>query len=345
MKIYSNYNLSSRHTFSISQLCQWLIEVFSVEDLLTIYQSSRWCHLPKIVLGKGSNILFTEKFDGIVVINKLHGKSVFESETDYHLRIKSGEDWPSLVEWSVREGYFGLENLALIPGCAGSAPIQNIGAYGVELTDVCEYVDVLCLNTFKIKRLSSKECLFGYRDSVFKHQLYEKVIIVAIGLKLTKNWQAKVRHKSLNRCDPRSVTAKQIFDKVCSVRRKKLPDPRVMGNAGSFFKNPVICQEQYQELICKFANIEAYPTKGGMKISAGFLIDNCGLKGKEVGGAKVHSEQALVIVNDSNATAQDIIDLAVFIRKKVLDRYGVVLEYEVRFIGSRSEITLPVMLD
>ncbi|MCK6263234.1 UDP-N-acetylmuramate dehydrogenase [Vibrio sp. ZSDE26] len=349
MQSLSNANLSSYHTFAIEQQCELLLEVTSVAQLKAVYQSKLWQSLPKLILGKGSNMLFTERYQGVVIVNSLSGINVEESDSDYHLHVSGGEDWPSLVKWSVDQGYNGLENLALIPGCAGSAPIQNIGAYGVEFKDVCEYVDVLCLESFEVKRLASEECQFGYRDSIFKHQLYQKVVVVAIGLKLDKYWKPNIGYGPLKSFDETTVTSKQIFDCVCQVRMEKLPNPAETGNAGSFFKNPIISMATFQDLQARFPDMVAYPAidengREGMKIAAGWLIDQCGLKGVMVGGAQVHPNQALVIVNKDNATANDVVMLAAKVRQTVLDRYNIELEHEVRFMSATGETNLKTML-
>jgi len=297
------------------------------------------------MLGKGSNMLFTQPYQGVVIVNRLQGKQVSESKQHWHLHIEAGEDWPSLVEWSVEQGFAGLENLALIPGCAGSAPIQNIGAYGIELKEVCEYVDVLCLETFEIKRLTNQECRFGYRDSIFKHELYQKAIVVAIGLKLSKNWQPNIEYGPLKSFDAHTVSAQEIFERVCQVRMDKLPDPAVTGNAGSFFKNPVIGEHHYTELKAQYPDLVAYPTDSGVKVAAGWLIDQCGLKGTAVNGAQVHPNQALVLVNRDNATANDIVELAAVVRAQVKEKYGIELEHEVRFIGALAETNLSEILE
>ncbi|WP_159739451.1 UDP-N-acetylmuramate dehydrogenase [Vibrio atypicus] len=345
MQIMTNANLAPYHTFSISQTCDYLIKVHSVDDIIAAYQNPQWQAHPKLMIGKGSNMLFTEHFQGVVMINRLLGKSVTETDAYWHLHIAGGEDWPSLVEWSVEQGYDGLENLALIPGCAGSAPIQNIGAYGIELQDVCEYVDILCLETFAIKRLSASECQFGYRDSIFKQDLYQKAIVVALGLKLAKQWQPNIEYGPLRDFDSLTVTAKQIFDQVCQVRMNKLPDPSVTGNAGSFFKNPVVSIQQHQNLKSQFPDLVAYPADNGMKLAAGWLIDQCGLKGTTIGGAQVHPNQALVLVNTGSATAEDVTNLAAKVQASVLDKFGVMLEHEVRFIGSQQETYLAQVLE
>lgn len=345
MQILTDADLSAYHTFSISQTCAYLVEISSVQELISVYQNPQWQDLPKLMLGKGSNMLFTQPYQGVVVVNRLQGKQVLESERHWHLHIEAGEDWPSLVEWSVEQGFAGLENLALIPGCAGSAPIQNIGAYGIELKDVCEYVDVLCLETFEIKRLTNQECQFGYRDSIFKHELYQKAIVVAIGLKLSKNWEPNIEYGPLKSFDAQTVSAQEIFEQVCQVRMDKLPDPAVTGNAGSFFKNPVIGEHHYTALKSKYPDLVAYPTDSGVKVAAGWLIDQCGLKGTAVNGAQVHPNQALVLVNRDNATANDIVELAAVVRAQVKEKYGIELEHEVRFIGALAETNLSEILE
>ena len=340
MQIQTQADLSAYHTFSISQTCDYLIEAQSLDDIITAYQSEKWQDLPKLMLGKGSNMLFTQPFHGVVIVNQLMGISAKESEHHWHLHISSGEDWPTLVKWTVEQGYNGLENLALIPGCAGSAPIQNIGAYGVELKDVCEYVDYLCLDSFKVQRISAEQCEFGYRDSIFKHQLYQKAIIVAVGLKLAKQWQPNISYGPLQSFDANNVSAEQIYNTVCAVRMEKLPDPNVTGNAGSFFKNPVISQAQYQLLKHRFPDMVAYPAEHGMKLAAGWLIDQCGLKGTKIGGAQVHAQQALVLVNADSASAEDVVQLAAKVKTSVFDKFGVELEHEVRFMGATHETNL-----
>ncbi|WP_194439000.1 UDP-N-acetylmuramate dehydrogenase [Vibrio fluminensis] len=340
MQIQTNASLRSYHTFSIEQSCDVLVEVASVEDIQQVYQAPQWQTLPKLMLGKGSNMLFTEHFAGLVMINQLHGIEVSETEHAWHLHVAGGEDWPSLVKWSVEQGYFGLENLALIPGCVGSAPIQNIGAYGKEIKDVCEYVDVLDLETFAIRRMQADECLFGYRDSIFKHQLFVKVVIVAVGFKLAKSWLPCIAYGPLQSFRVETVTAQQIFEQVCQVRMEKLPDPQVTGNAGSFFKNPVIEQAQYQTLLEQYPNMVAYPVEEGVKVAAGWLIDQCGLKGFVQGGAQVHPNQALVLVNNDQATALDVVLLADHVRQTVWQKYQIELEHEVRFMGAQHETNL-----
>jgi UDP-N-acetylmuramate dehydrogenase len=339
MQIHLNTDLKPYHTFAISQHCEVLVEVNSIENLIKVYTSKEWQDFPKLMLGKGSNVLFTEFYAGVVVINRLTGLDVHQDDDSIYLHVMGGEDWPNLVETCVSHGWNGLENLALIPGCAGSAPVQNIGAYGVEFKDVCQYVEYLDLNTMTVKRLEQQECEFGYRDSVFKHRLYGQAIVTGIGLKLNKAWQATLGYGALQALNE-TCSAKEIFDMVCETRQDKLPDPDSIGNAGSFFKNPVISQSQYQNLKQLFPNIIAYPFGSEMKVAAGWLIDQCGFKGQSVGGAQVHPQQALVLTNTGNATAQDVIMLASNIVSEVKNRYQIELEHEVRFMGRVQETYL-----
>lgn len=344
MQIQHNAQLSHYHTFGIAQTCAVLVQVESINDLIALHTEPQWQSLDKLMLGKGSNMLFTQPYQGVVVVNQLLGREHQEDDEFHYLHIQGGEDWPQLVEWATKAGYFGLENLALIPGCAGSAPIQNIGAYGVEFKDICDYVDYLCLESLQVKRLTQAECLFGYRDSIFKHELKNKAIITAVGIKLSKHWQPNLNYGPLQSLDADLVTAKEIFDIVVDVRQQKLPDPDVMGNAGSFFKNPVISQQQYQQLNQQFPNLVAYPSGEHIKLAAGWLVDQCGLKGHRIGGAMVHHNQALVLVNADQATAQDVVHLAAYVRNQVLAKFSVELEHEVRFIGASDEVYLKDLL-
>ncbi|WP_339387386.1 UDP-N-acetylmuramate dehydrogenase [Vibrio caribbeanicus] len=345
MQIFAQADLSSSHTFSISQTCSYLVKVTTIEEIKHVYQKREWSKLPKLIIGKGSNVLFTQPFQGIVVVNNLLGKSVNETDAHWLLHIAGGEDWPELVKWSVEQGYYGLENLALIPGCAGSAPIQNIGAYGVELKDICEYVDILCLETFNTKRMSPEECQFGYRDSIFKHALFQKVMIVAIGLRLPKKWSANTDYGPLQSLKSEMLSAQQVYERVCKIRMEKLPDPNKIGNAGSFFKNPIISNQLFEDLRKQFPDLAAYPTEDGVKVAAGWLIEQCQLKGHQIGGAQVHPKQALVLINKDNATANDVIKLAATVRQIVLEKYQIALEHEVRFIGSHTETNLETIIE
>ncbi|WP_278182948.1 UDP-N-acetylmuramate dehydrogenase [Vibrio misgurnus] len=339
MQIQLGANLKPYHTFGIEQFTAQLAVAESIDDLQMLYCSEQWANVPKLMLGKGSNMLFTCAYSGMVVLNRLRGIEHRQDEQHHLLHIAGGEDWSELVAWCVDQGIAGLENLALIPGCAGSAPIQNIGAYGLEFKDVCHYVDYLCLESGSIKRLMVDQCQFGYRDSIFKHQLYQKAVVVAVGLKLAKAWQPIINYGPLKDL-PQTATAYDVYQRVCATRIEKLPDPAVMGNAGSFFKNPLISVSAFADLQAQYPGVVAYPTDQGVKIAAGWLIDQAGLKGWQIGGAKVHPKQALVIVNTGSATAADVLQLAAYVKQRVLDCYGIELEHEVRFIGAQQETNL-----
>ncbi|CCN34157.1 UDP-N-acetylenolpyruvoylglucosamine reductase [Vibrio nigripulchritudo SO65] len=345
MQIYQNQSLKPFHTFGLEVHCQHMVKITSVSDLRNSLNHPELKPLSKLMLGKGSNVLFTEDFRGVVLLNQLMGKSVTESEEYFHLHVSGGEDWPQFVEWTLEQGYSGLENLALIPGCVGSAPIQNIGAYGVELKDVCEYVDYYCHESDSVIRLSNEECQFGYRDSVFKKNLKDKATVVAVGFLLKKDWKPNVEYGPLKALDIGSRTARNIFERVCDIRRSKLPDPAVLGNAGSFFKNPVISKDQFDRLQALYPEMVGYNVGEQVKVAAGWLIDHAGLKGTEVGGAQVHPDQALVLVNTNNAIPVDILKLAALVRDKVQEKYQIRLEHEVRFIGSHKETNLTECLE
>ncbi|CAM4320612.1 UDP-N-acetylmuramate dehydrogenase [Vibrio neonatus] len=340
MHVTPQAELSSYHTFSIKAHCDFLVEANSLDDLIQIYTHAEWKDLPKLPLGTGSNMLFTEHFSGVAILNRLKGREVKEDEQHFLLEVAAGEDWPSLVEWAVDKGMFGLENLALIPGCVGTAPIQNIGAYGIEFKDVCDFVEYLDLESLTLKRLSGSECHFAYRDSIFKQQLSGKALITKVGLKLSKVWTPKTAYGALQQLIEGEPSARKIFDAVCQVRRSKLPDPKVMGNAGSFFKNPIIPTAQFTELKKHYPNIVGYPAGEQMKVAAGWLIDNAGLKGYTHGGARVHAQQALVIVNFNQAVAADVLAVAWHVRETILQKYQIELEHEVRFMGSKQETNL-----
>ncbi len=340
MQIKTNASLKAYHTFGIEQTCSYLAIVESVSDVIQLFQDPTYKGLPKLFLGKGSNVLFTDHFHGLIMINRLSGKRVKETEENYLLHVEGGEDWPELVAWCVANGYGGIENLALIPGCAGSAPIQNIGAYGLELKDICDYVDILDLNTFETKRMSADECEFGYRDSIFKHALYGQCFIYAVGLKLNKQWQPINQYGPLQSIPAEELTPSTIFERVCQVRHEKLPDPKKVGNAGSFFKNPVISQDHHDRLIEVHRDLVAYPAENGMKVAAGWLIDQCGLKGISVNGAQVNPLQALVLTNVDNCSANDVLALASLVKQTVWDKFQIELEHEVRFINSKGETNL-----
>ncbi|MBK0004524.1 UDP-N-acetylmuramate dehydrogenase [Erwinia sp. S38] len=332
-------SLKPWNTFSLEAAAAVITVAENAEQLCQSWQLSQRKKEPTLLLGEGSNVLFIKNFSGQVIINRLKGIEIQEQNDAWLLHIGAGENWHQLVEMMLNKGLPGLENLALIPGCAGSAPIQNIGAYGVEFEQLCAYVDVINLADGHILRLTAAQCQFGYRDSIFKHQYRDGFAIVAVGLLLPKVWKPVLSYGDLRDLDPKTVTPRQVFDSVCHMRRSKLPDPKVTGNAGSFFKNPLVSSKVAAELQQHYPAIPLYPqVSGEVKLAAGWLIDQCELKGFRQGGAAVHEKQALVLINCEDATGKDIIELARIVRQRVASKFNVWLEPEVRFIASSGEI-------
>ncbi|ELR63173.1 UDP-N-acetylenolpyruvoylglucosamine reductase [Photobacterium marinum] len=341
MKVLQERSLAPFHTFGIEVAAEHIIVAESAQDLVMIWRDEKYRSLPKMVVGQGSNILFCEDYAGVIVLNRILGVEITETSDAYQLHVGAGEDWHQLVRSTVANNMPGLENLALIPGCVGSSPIQNIGAYGVELKDVCQYVDVIELESGEQSRISAADCQFGYRDSVFKHALKNTHAIVAVGLRLSKDWQPNTSYGPLAKLNAEDVTPQTIFDEVCRIRQSKLPDPNVSGNAGSFFKNPVVEPNLRDKLLAQHPGMPSYAmADGSYKLAAGWLIDQCNLKGYRQGGAKVHEQQALVLVNHHHATAQDVLALARHIVSTVKQHFGVSLEHEVRFMNAHQETTL-----
>ncbi len=329
-------NLAEHHTFGVSVRSRALVVVDSVPSLARCYQDEAWRNLPKLVVGGGSNLLFAEDFNGLVILNRIKARTVTESDAHFHLHLGAGEVWHDVVDWSLASGMPGLENLALIPGTVGAAPVQNIGAYGVELADFCEYVDYWDVASGEVVRLTAEACQFGYRESIFKGALKGRAVVVAVGLALPKAWAPKLAYGPLAQLGD-EVDAKTVFDTVCRIRASKLPDPEQLGNAGSFFKNPVIDAVLFERLQRAYPEIPSYPAgPGERKVPAGWLIDQAGLKGYQVGDAAVHTEQALVLVNRDNATSEQITALARHVVATVEARYGIELEPEVRILDGQG---------
>jgi UDP-N-acetylmuramate dehydrogenase len=332
-------SLKKHNTFALPVNAAHLVIAETIELMIKVWQKTQKRQEPLLVLGEGSNVLFLEDFAGTVMINQLKGIDIREEEDAWFLHVSSGENWHGLVCRTLETGIPGLENLALIPGLVGSAPIQNIGAYGIELKSVCDYVDLLDLTTGAIDRIAASDCGFGYRESIFKHNFQKGHIIVGVGLRLSKQWDPMLNYGDLTKLAPETVTPRQVFDSVCAMRRSKLPDPKVTGNAGSFFKNPLVSSEKAATLNIEYPGMPHYPQQDGqVKLAAGWLIDQCELKGYQIGGAAVHNQQALVLVNVDNATSQDVVALARHVRNTVAKKFDVWLEPEVRFIGAVGEL-------
>ena len=337
MKIEKNYNLSKLNTFGISARAKFFVEIHSEDELQELFVLSEFKNNQKIFLGGGSNILFTEDFNGIIVLNKLKGMEILNEDAEsIVIRSMSGENWHDLVVFTVRRGYWGIENLSLIPGTVGAAPMQNIGAYGAELKNVLENVETFDTAT-GIKRIFSREeCKLGYRDSIFKNELKDKYFISAITLKLSKigekntSYKALQEHLEKNKIEVKNP--KNISDAVIFIRQSKLPDPKVIGNAGSFFKNVFVKKEQLQKLRADYPDMPYFEEDGVNKIPAGWLIEQCGWKGRRVGNVGVHDKQALVLVNHGGATGTELVKLAKKIIISVKEKFGLELVPEVNLI-------------
>jgi len=332
-------SLKPYNTFGLQAYAEQIIVAESAQDILIAWREAKHNQRPRLLVGEGSNMLFLGDFHGTVIVNRIKGIEISDQHDSWLIHAGAGENWHQLVESTLKQGIAGLENLALIPGCVGSSPIQNIGAYGLELKKVCQYVDCLDLNSGQTVRLSNEQCQFGYRDSIFKRADYGHYAIIAVGLSLPKAWQPILTYGDLTNLSPQTVTAQQVFDTVCQMRTSKLPDPKIQGNAGSFFKNPVVTAGQAQALLETFPTLAHYPQGDGtVKLAAGWLIDRCQLKGHRIGGAAVHRQQALVLINEDQATGDDIVALAHYVRQQVGQKFDVWLEPEVRFIGGQGEI-------
>jgi UDP-N-acetylmuramate dehydrogenase len=329
----SAHSLKPYHTFATPHKARQLLHIHSLEQLKQTYIREQ----PHYILGAGSNVLFTQDYPGIVLHNTLQGKTVVKENTDFiWLKIAGGENWHQLVQFCVAHNYAGIENLALIPGTVGAAPIQNIGAYGVELKDVFVQLEAFNLQTGQVETFPSSECEFGYRQSVFKNKLKDQYLITQVTLKLTKHPQFNIQYDSLKQMLDRETTPLSlaaISNAVIKIRQSKLPDPGQLPNAGSFFKNPVIDRKIYQELTAAHPHMPSYPyNNAAVKIPAGWLIEQCGWKGRQWGNVGVYEHQALVLVNPNQATGAEIYQLAQKIQQDVYDRFGIALMPEVNIL-------------
>ena len=331
-------SLRTLNTFGLPALADALVRIRCDADVRRVLDHPRLGRLPKLVLGGGSNLVLTRDPQAVVLRVEVMGARLVETRSDaWIVEFGAGENWHGAVAWALAQGWPGLENLALIPGSVGAAPVQNIGAYGIELADRFDSLDAVDLVTGRGVTLSAGACHFGYRDSVFKHSgfggLAGKSLITRVRLRLPRPWQPVRGYLDIERrmaeTGNHAPDAQTLFDWVCAIRRAKLPDPAVLGNAGSFFKNPVVSAEQCRDIIGRDPNIVHYPLADGrFKLAAGWLIDACGWKGKTVGGAAVYERQALVLVNRGGATGAEVVTLARAIQESVYGRFGIRLEPE-----------------
>lgn len=332
MQVQENILLKPYNTFGIEAVAMHFTVLNSREQLAEITEWPGTKH----IIGGGSNILLTRDVEGLTILNKLQGiEKIKEDAQHAWLKTASGEVWHELVMYAISHGWAGIENLALIPGTVGAAPMQNIGAYGVEVKEVIEEVTAWHWEEKKFITLSNADCRFGYRDSIFKHELKEKVFITDVLFRLNKqpvfNTSYGAISQELERMGVTELSIKAIADAVIAIRTSKLPDPKVIGNAGSFFKNPTVTKKQYNVLQRNFPGIPSYPIdETHVKVPAGWLIEQCGLKGYTMGNTGVHEKQALVLVNKGNATGNEIWELSEKVLQAVQEQFGITLEREVQ---------------
>lgn len=342
-----NFSLKAYNTFGVDAKARYFTEVNSVEELIETLKlsDSTTSHykfaegLPLLFLGGGSNVLFTKDFEGLVI--QLHLKGISEetiSDNEVLITAKAGENWHEFVMFCLNKNYGGLENLSLIPGNVGTSPMQNIGAYGTEIKDVFVSCRVLNLETLKVEEFDLEKCRFGYRDSIFKQEGKGKYVILEVSFKLTtKNHFIKTEYGAikteLENLGIQNPSIQDVSKAVINIRQSKLPDPKVIGNAGSFFKNPTIPLAQFEDLKQKFENIQGYPNGNFVKVPAGWLIEQCGWKGKQIRNVASHQLQSLVIINATgNATGKEIFDFSTMIIESVKEKFGIELEREVNMI-------------
>jgi UDP-N-acetylmuramate dehydrogenase len=336
--IRHHVNLQAFNTFGIPAQALHYAELNEEAAFADIMQTDEYRLFPRLIIGGGSNILFTRDFEGLVIRNCLKGISLIsENEETVLVEAASGENWHQFVQWCIAQGFGGLENLSLIPGCVGASPMQNIGAYGVEIKDVFKSLTAVDLENGKKRVFSKEECAFGYRESVFKTIYKNKYLITSVTFELKRHPVINISYGAIaEQLKAMGVLKPGISDvskAVMAIRQSKLPDPLVTGNAGSFFKNPEVSAEKYAEILSQFPELVSYPLASGhYKLAAGWLIEQAGLKGYEKNGAAVHTRQALVLINTGTATGEAVLALSTEIIEKVKNKYGVTLEREVNII-------------
>jgi UDP-N-acetylmuramate dehydrogenase len=313
------------------------ISIHSIDELIAVLKDDHFYDIPKMFLGGGSNVLLTKDFHGLIIHNNLKGIEVVGRDADFvFVKAASGEGWHDFVLYCIENGFGGVENMSLIPGSVGAGPMQNIGAYGVEMKDVFYELEALNLATLQLEKFSNADCKFGYRESVFKNEKKDQYFIVAVTFRLSLNPTVNTTYgaiqQQLSAMNVEYPTIKDVSDAVIAIRSSKLPNPAVLGNSGSFFKNPEISVNEYERLKNEFPSVVAYPTNNGYKLAAGWLIEQCGWKGKVVGNCGSHKDQALVLVNYGNASGDEIYQLALAIQQSVLDKFQVKIIPEVNIV-------------
>jgi len=337
MKIYDNFSLKKYNTFGIEAKAKQFVAVTTLEELKTVLL--RHTNDKKFILGGGSNMLLTQDIDALVIHIDIKGTKIIKEDDDFVLvKCMAGEVWHEFVLWTINQNFGGLENMSLIPGNVGTTPVQNIGAYGTEIKDTFISCEAIQIVTQEIKTFSKEECHFGYRESIFKQEAKDLYIITSVIFKLTKrNHKINTSYgditKELEKQNVTIPTLRDVSNAVIAIRQSKLPDPKELGNSGSFFKNPVISKEQFLTIQEQYPEIKFFEVSScEVKVPAGWLIEHAGLKGFRKEHAGVHKNQALVLVNYGNATGQDILALSRYVQKTVFDKYGIAIEAEVNVI-------------
>lgn len=338
MQIQENFSLRNYNTFGLDALASHFVEITTVDELTEVLSDPVWQQRRKFILGGGSNILFTRNIEALVIHPHIRGiEKIKETDEEIWLKVGAGEVWHQFVMYCVQNNYGGVENLSLIPGTVGAAPMQNIGAYGVEIKDVIETVEAVAIQTGALRIFSKEECEFGYRESIFKKEVKDQYIITGATFVLSKRPILNVDYgdvrRTLTEMQATNPSIQDVSDAIIKIRQSKLPDPALIGNAGSFFKNPEIGETQYTALKNEFPTIPGYPTgPGKVKVPAGWLIEQAGWKGYREGAIGVHEKQALVLVNYGGGTGNEIKLLSIKIQDSVEAKFGIRLSAEVNFV-------------
>jgi UDP-N-acetylmuramate dehydrogenase len=338
MKILNDHSLQDLNTFKINVKAKYFAEIVSIQELLELLADNNFRNEKKFVLGGGSNILFTKNFNGLVIKNSIPGVKVIEENNDSVLiQAGAGVNWDDLVQFCVDKNYGGIENLSFIPGRVGAAPIQNIGAYGQELSDTFQLLEAVSINSRELKNFDKDDCRFAYRTSIFKEELKNEFILTSVKLKLHKNPAVKTDYGEIRQYLEKekisSPTINDIRKIIILIRKSKLPDPIVIGNAGSFFKNPVVDKKRFEIIKAEHNDVAAFKVdENSVKIAAGWLIEKCGWKGKRVGTVGTYPKHSLIIVNHDDATGAEVFEFAMRIKEEVESKFGIILEEEVNII-------------
>jgi UDP-N-acetylmuramate dehydrogenase len=337
MEILNNFSLKNYNTFGIEAKAEQFVAVHTVSELKSILEQNK--NQKKFVLGGGSNMLLTKNIEALVIHIDLKGKKILKEDTDYvWVESQAGENWHQFVLWAIDQNFGGLENMSLIPGNVGTTPVQNIGAYGTEIKDTFVSCDAINIENQEIRTFTKEECNFGYRESIFKHEVKDQYIITSVVFKLTKqNHKINTSYGDITaELAKNNITTpglKDVSNAVIAIRKSKLPDPAELGNSGSFFKNPILLKSDFEPIHQRFPEMRFFDiSETEVKVPAGWLIEQAGLKGKRFGDAGIHKNQALVLVNYGGATGQEILDVSKTVQDTVFNTFGIHIEAEVNII-------------